>query len=380
MQMNPDKVYLARAPIDRAEAPFETYRELAQRTLAALDFPLPGAGTLVVKPNATVLFPPDKRVITHPGFVGGLLDALLGRGVAAERLVVADGQSGENVQEGFTWQSSGYTDMVAERGARLEELNTDEDSRPVASPGSVVFDEFSLYREVTDCGFFINAPLAKCHNLGCTTLSIKNLMGIVAKPQRHFCAVQPIDEPLGVDLWRLTDSGYSLFEDRFYHKLCDLLVALRNLGMPRLNVVDGLIGRDGTAFNEGDNHPLGWSVAGANEVHVDAVATYLMGLDPLQTPYLQFALARGLGPIDVGDIEVVDLGSGAPVGGDILAALQPPEPLMPLCRLGQEEDGGRGYYRRYRPDGSAVPWQLDRVNTQRLEDGLAPIQYDAAHV
>ena len=88
MQMNPDKVYLARAPIARAAAPFETYRELAQRTLAALDFPLPGAGTVVVKPNATVLFPPDKHVITRPGFVGGLLDALLGRGVAAERLVV----------------------------------------------------------------------------------------------------------------------------------------------------------------------------------------------------------------------------------------------------------------------------------------------------
>ena len=88
MQMHSDKVYLARTPIDRAEAPFATYRALAQRTLAARDFPLPRAATVVVKPNATVLFPPDKRVITHPGFVGGLPDALLGRGVAAERLVV----------------------------------------------------------------------------------------------------------------------------------------------------------------------------------------------------------------------------------------------------------------------------------------------------
>ena len=33
MHIHPDKVYLARTPIDRAEAPFEMYRELAQRTL-----------------------------------------------------------------------------------------------------------------------------------------------------------------------------------------------------------------------------------------------------------------------------------------------------------------------------------------------------------
>ena len=33
MQMHSDKVYLARTPIDRAEAPFATYRALAQRTL-----------------------------------------------------------------------------------------------------------------------------------------------------------------------------------------------------------------------------------------------------------------------------------------------------------------------------------------------------------
>ncbi len=91
MQMHSDKVYLARTPIDRAEAPFATYRELAQRTLVALDFPLPGAGPVVVKPKATVRFPPDKRVIAYPGFVGWLLDALVGCGVAAERLVVGGG-------------------------------------------------------------------------------------------------------------------------------------------------------------------------------------------------------------------------------------------------------------------------------------------------
>ncbi len=373
MLVHPDAVYLARSPIDRAEAPFATYRELAYRTFAALQVPLPAAGTVLLKPNATVLYPPEKRIITHPGFVGGLLDALRDCGVSAERMVVADGQSGENPTAGHTWELCGYRAMVEARGVRLAEMNTDEDARVVEVSGGVVYEQYPLYREVTDCAFFFNVPLAKCHNLGCTTLSIKNLMGIIAKPERHLCAIQVVDEPCAEELWRLTESGLSLFEDRFYHKLCDLLVALRGLEIPRLSVVDGLVGRDGTAFNEGANYPLGWALAGVNEVHVDAVATYLMGLDPQATPYLQFAYARGLGTIDPREIEVVDLASGTALNGAALAKLRPAAPLMPIARLNQGN-----YYKRFRTDGSAVPWRLDDVNAQRQQDGLAPVPYESA--
>ena len=373
MIVQPDPVYVARSPIDRADAPFATYRELAHRTLAALEVSLPATGTVLLKPNATVLYPPEKRVITHPGFVGGLLDALRDQGVPAERMVVADGQSGENPTAGHTWELCGYRAMTEERGVRLAEMNTDEDSRVVEVADGVVYECYPLYREVTDCAFFFNVPLAKCHNLGCTTLSIKNLMGIIAKPERHLCATQTVDEPFADELWRLTESGLSLFEDRFYHKLCDLLVALRGLGMPRLSVVDGLVGRDGTAFNEGANYPLGWALAGVNEVHVDAIATYLMGLDPQATPYLQFAHARGLGAIDPGEIEVVDLANGTALTGAALAELRPTVPLMPISRLDQG-----GYYKRFRTDGSAVPWHLGDVNAQRQQDGLAPVPYEPA--
>ena len=373
MLAHPNAVYLARSPINRADAPFATYRELAYRTLAALQVPLPAAGTIVLKPNATVLYPPEKRVITHPGFVAGLLDALRDQGVPAERMVVADGQSGENPTAGHTWELCGYRAMTEERGVRLAEMNTDEDSRVVEVANGAVYERYPLYREVTDCAFFFNVPLAKCHNLGCTTLSIKNLMGVIAKPERHLCAIQAVDEPFDEDLWRLTESGLSFFEDRFYHKLCDLLVALRSLGMPRLSVVDGLVGRDGTAFNEGANYPLGWALAGVNEVHVDSVATYLMGLDPQATPYLRFAHARGLGAIDPEEIEVVDLASGTALNSAALAKLRPAAPLMPIARLSQG-----GYYKRFRADGSAVPWRLDDVNAQRQQDGLAPVPHEPA--
>ena len=58
-------------------------------------------------------------------------------------------------------------------------------------------------------------------------------------------------------------------------------------------------------------------------------------------------------------------------------ALRREEPLMPVARLSQRNRKS-GYYKRFRQDGSVVPWQLDRVNDQRREDGLDPISYELA--
>ncbi len=366
MKVEPDRVYLYRVEIDRAEAPFEAYRDLAYRALGRVDLSLPAEGTVLLKPNATVLFPAEKRIVTHPGFLAGMLDALMEKGVARERLVVGDGQSGEQPDRGNTWEGAGYRAAMASRGVRLAPLNEAE-SRPVKVPGGVVFQEYPIYREVTDCAFLFNVPLAKCHNLGCTTLAIKNLMGVLGRPERHLCRIQDVDQPFEEGIWRLTESGLSLFEDRFYHKLCDVVAALRSLKIPRLCVVDGLIGRDGTAFNEGENYPLGWTLIGENEVHVDAVGTYLMGLDPLVTPYLKFAADRGLGTNRIEEIPVVDLASGARLDGAALKALRSKRTLMPIARC----EGG--YYDRFRADGSPVPWRIDDVNAQRRKDGLEPI-------
>ena len=304
--------------------------------------------------------------MTHPGFLAGMLDVLIEKGVAPERLVVADGQSGEQEDNGHTWEGAGYTRMAKDRGVRLVALN-DAPCKTVAVPGGVVFEEYPIYREVTDCSFLFNVPLAKCHNLGCTTLAIKNLMGILGRPERHLCTVQEVDKPVEDGIWRLTESGLSLFEDRFYHKLCDLVAALRSLEIPQLCMVDGLIGRDGTAFNEGENYPLGWTLMGENEVHVDAVGTYLMGLDPEETPFLKFAHARGLGSIRVAEIEVVDVTTGKVLDADALAGFRSERVLMPISRY------EKGYYDRFRADGSAVPWRIDQVNEQKKKDGLAPI-------
>ena len=137
---------------------------------------LPAFGTVLLKPNATVLFPAVKRIVTHPGFQAGVVDTLVEQGVGPERIVIGDGQSGENPDDDKTWKGAGYTDMVESRGVALLPFN-DTDTRSVEVPGAEVFESFPVYIAVTACSFFFNLPLTKCHNLGCSTLNVKNLMG-----------------------------------------------------------------------------------------------------------------------------------------------------------------------------------------------------------
>lgn len=362
--MNENSVYLWH--IDEPTPQSEDYYKVAASALAAIDVALPREGTILLKPNATVLYPPEKRVITHPQFLAGMIDMLIKGGVSSERILVADGQSGENIDSGLTWESCGYKGTLSDANVRLLEMN-DVEAKQVEVPDGIIFSQYSMPAVVVDCAFFFNVPVAKCHNLGCTTLAIKNLMGIVTRPQRHLCRTQPVDEPFGDELWRLSDTGLSHFEDRFYHKLCDLLVAFRNLGVPRLCMIDGLVGRDGTGFNEGNNQTLGWTLLGENEVLVDTVGTYLMGLDALETPYLRVATERGLGTNRVEEIPVIDLRTGEQIPLQELQRLVPPEPLMPIA------PNAGDYYPRFRADGSVVPWNLQSVNKQRLADNLAAI-------
>ena len=394
MELQPGRVYLYRTAVDGNVVPFGHYRDLAYQALSRLDVPLPAEGTIAFKPNLTVPTEPDTRIITHPGFVLGLLQCFVERGVSPERLVVMEGWGPRRRREGTHRpihlrhhhhrhrhghhhhkhaerpplpEVTGYDRALGELGLSL--TNHDEvEGVDIQVPGAVVFPKLKFTNYATEAGLLVNVPVAKCHNLSCTTLCTKNLQGLVMSPQRHMCSIQAEDEGLSdADLARTNGTGCSLHEERFCNKHADLVSGIRNTGVPRLCVVDGMVGRDGTAFNEGGNYPLGWTLIGDNETHVDSVGTYLFGLDPEKVPYLRVASDRGLGTNRIGDIEVVDLARGDSLDSRALAAHRSDPVLMPLSR----HEGG--HYARFRKDGSFVPWILDRVNEQRATDGLEPI-------
>ena len=102
--------------------------------------------------------------------------------------------------------------------------------------------------------------------------------------------------------------------------------------MPRLNVVEGVVGRDGTGFRNGANYGLGLVVVGVNAVAVDAVASYLMGFDPGSLIYLRVAAEAGLGTNDLASIRVFEVDAGRVVRCDDPASLRG-APFRVISRL-----------------------------------------------
>ena len=111
----------------------------------------------------------------------------------------------------------------------------------------------------------INLPVLKTHVVSTMTLSMKNIMGILPRPDRRAMHTFGIDQSI-VDM---------------------------NLGIkPDLNIVDGSVGQDGEGPLYGDKADLQVLVAGRNSLAVDLACCQLVGVKPRDIPHLKLALEQ----------------------------------------------------------------------------------------
>jgi uncharacterized protein (DUF362 family) len=151
-----------------------------------------------------------------------------------------------------------------------------------------------------------NVPKLKTHNLGITTLGMKNLMGLVNVFDRHYClqAWDELPEEIQHDQRPRREWFDQEKHDLWQTGLARRLVDTAQVIQPAMNIVEGVIGREGTGFQRGRNRALGLVVAGINVVAVDSVASYIMGFDPLALIYLKLAAKAGLGCSDVNQLKI----------------------------------------------------------------------------
>lgn len=111
----------------------------------------------------------------------------------------------------------------------------------------------------------INLPVLKTHVVSTMTLSMKNLMGILPRPDRRSMHTFGIDQSI-VDM---------------------------NLGLkPDLNIVDGSVGQDGDGPLYGDKADLQVLVAGRDSLAVDLACCQIVGVRPRDIPHLRLALEQ----------------------------------------------------------------------------------------
>ena len=342
---DPRSVVVWRARVD-SPVRWEDFRRAAREAMAAMQIELDGEKA-VIKPNVTVgekYANPDSGIGTHPGFVHGMADYIAGHGGRRSAIYVLEDPRDTDDNEPRHWRGTGYDTLAREQVVKLRCPTTYTCvKKPVPRPLAHATLNVSRLAVGPDTVLF-NVPKLKTHNLAITTLCLKNMMGAVNVFDRHYCnqAWQEIPPELRHDdrprhEW-MDESVHERWQEGLARRLADAAQVLQ----PALNIVEGVVGRDGTAFHRGQNYALGLVIAGINMVAVDSVASYLMGYDPARLIYLRTAAAAGLGSNDLAALRVFVVENGAVVPCADIESLRARPPLRVIRGLVGEGESVTG--------------------------------------
>ena len=294
---------------------------------------------VLVKPNLVAPASPDSGICTHPIFVRAVCDMIAERSPA--RIHVGDMPGYNFLGEGRRCaEESGLAAALEGGPARIVPF---EGTHARTTSGEFrVFPHIDLTREVADADVVISLPTPKTHRLTRYSGAVKNAFGCVAYGTRE-------------RLHKLGD----------YRKFCEGLVDIFGRVRPALTIADMVRVQEGNGPCSGSPLDVGVVLAAADGVALDAVAQYLLGMEPGDVLTTSLAGGRGLG----GMRHRQDRGRGS-AGlarcegrGQAAGAVPPVRPVRP-ARAGTE------VLRRLDPDRTRVPAR--RVRRVRALSGRMP--------
>ncbi|MGD2247351.1 MAG: DUF362 domain-containing protein [Candidatus Methanofastidiosia archaeon] len=255
---------------------------------------------VVIKVNMSWNADPSQVATTNPDLVHALVQECVNAG--ASNVLVLD----HTIDNGeMCLDRTQMEEKVKQAGGKIKAINSERDYREVNIPGKEL-KKALVSRDVLDADVFINVPIAKVHNSAGTTLSMKNLMGIVWDRKEFH--------------WRGLDQ---------------CIADLSSLVKPDLIVLDAykiLMTRG--PRGPGTVKETGEVVLGADPVAVDVYGTMLLEKDPCGIEYITNAAELGIGQPDIEKINTVYVDaqktvSGEPPAEPTPAETQPPESQPP---------------------------------------------------
>jgi len=335
---DPEAVLISQTRLSDAVS-WEDFRQAAWQILLAMQIEIEGENA-VIKPNVTIgekFADPDTGITTHPSFVQGSIEYLLKHGSRRGNIYILEDPRNSDDNKPRHWRDTGYRKLRKQTGVKLRCPKTFSCVKKKV-PRPLAHSELNVSRLATAPNTVLfNMPKLKTHNLGITTLCMKNLMGVVNVFDRHFCSQAWGELP---DEVRANDAPREQWMDKAMHErwqagLAHRLIDLAQVVQPQVNIVEGVIAREGTGFNRGNNRALGLSIAGINMVAVDSVASYLMGFDPQKLVYLKMAGEAGLGTNEIKRLHVyvVENGNIVPCCDVESLRAQPPLRVISGIRL-----------------------------------------------
>ena len=244
-----------------------------------------GGFAALIKPNDSVFLkinhlgshPPATAINTHPEVASSIARSL---SPITTNVVIGDGIESEDPSP---FETSGFSSVCLRD--QLELVN-------FARQGYVSIEVDAPYclarvpiaRIVAQADFVVTVPKLKTHMLTLMTGAVKNGYGYLP---------QEVRTRLHRDHIRPTD---------FSGAVVDIFAACK----PGFVVMDAIDALEGSGpGTRGTPRHLGLLIAGRDAVAVDAVASAIIGLDPMEVATTRLAHERGLGMADLTEIEVV---------------------------------------------------------------------------
>ncbi len=235
----------------------------------------PGDKVLVKVNHLSPASSADRGIITHPIFVEAILHLLRDCSVN-----ITLGDDIESIaSNGFV--VSGFRKMCKRVGVDL--VNFKEKGFVETECRGHFLKKVHISRAALDSDVLINLPKLKAHSLTVLTGGVKNMYGAI---------------PSGL---RTRFHGEYVRPEDFGQVLVDIFSAIK----PQLTIMDGVVAMEGEGPASGNLRDVGVILASQDTVALDAVATKIIGLDPLDIYTTKYATERGLGIGNLQDIEVV---------------------------------------------------------------------------
>ena len=231
----------------------------------------PGARVLI-KPNLVAAPPtPQSGACTSAAVCRALCDVIADLG--GSPFIAESSARGIDTEEVMRFM--GYS-ALRDEGYEVIDLKRTQRVR-VPVPEGVVLEEVTTWRPVVEADTIVSVPVLKTHDQTDTSLSLKNLKGLV----------------IDADKRRIHQVGV-------FQGVCDLI----RLFKPAFALIDGLIGQEGLGPVFGLPVEMGLLIAGRELLAVDVVGSAAMGFAPEEVRLLTIAAERGLGSLALDGIEV----------------------------------------------------------------------------
>ena len=223
---------------------------------------------ILVKPNYIDASHPSTGITTDSRVIEGVVKFLKNRGL--NKIVIGEGSGYADTFKAF--EVAGVDEVAKRWNVELVDLNKDE-FMEVNPPHPLALKRVKIAKTALE-STIISVPKLKPHRMTDVTLSIKNMMGVIA--------------PKGSMHTRLNKN----------------IVDLASVVKPNIAVVDGIVAGEGheTSVNPVEMNLV---IAGTDPVAVDAVGAAVMGINPKNVKHLRLAEKKGLGTCNLEQIEII---------------------------------------------------------------------------